>query len=161
MIEYVCRNIEETHAVAARWAQASAQALITGQFESLFFALDGALGAGKTEWVRGFMSGLDPTRVLDVSSPSYAIVHLYEGSPPVRHLDLYRLESMNDLEAIGYREIFLGAGINLVEWMSNIPEAAPQSHLAINFEVLDDETRKISVIPHSEPLTIWAQAVWT
>jgi tRNA threonylcarbamoyladenosine biosynthesis protein TsaE len=161
MIETLCRSVEETHELAARWARAAAKALACGQFESLFFALDGGLGSGKTEWVRGFMAGLGADRLLGVSSPTYAIVNLYEGSPLVRHLDLYRLESAQDLEAIDYRAYFFGAGITLVEWMDKIPKSAPAARVAVHLETLENETRKISVIPHSESLTTWAQAVWT
>ena len=161
MFETECKSIEETHAHAARWARAAKTALQEGVFESLFFALDGDLGAGKTEWVRGFMRGLGPDRAEDVSSPTYAIVQEYEGSPPVRHLDLYRLSGVEDLEAIGYRDHFYQSGISLVEWMSNIPDAAPPDCFSIFIELTDDSLRKISVKPHSEALTAWAQAVWT
>jgi len=161
VFETECRSVEETHSHAAKWAQYTQQALLEGRFDSLLFALDGDLGAGKTEWVRGFMQGLGSDRAQDVSSPTYAIVQEYEGHPPVRHLDLYRLSGVEDLEAIGYRDHFYLPGISLVEWMSNIPDAVPLGYLSLYIEMLDDSVRKISVKPHSEVLTAWAQAVWT
>ena len=161
MIETRCQTVEQTHAFAARWAQASAQALSDGVLDSVIFGLDGDLGAGKTECVRGFMQSLAPDRGGDVRSPSYAIVHIYEGRPPVRHLDLYRLQSVQELEAIGYRDHYYEPGICLVEWMSKIPAARPPAYLEVQIEMLEYPTRKISIKPHSEVLTAWAQAVCT
>jgi tRNA threonylcarbamoyladenosine biosynthesis protein TsaE len=161
VIEAVCHTVEQTHAFAAHWAQAAARALTDGVLDSVVFGLDGELGAGKTEWVRGFMQALNPERGRDVRSPSYAIVHIYEGSPPVRHLDLYRLQSVQELEAIGYRDHYYDPGISLVEWMGKIPEAMPRAYLAVHIEMLEHPGRKISIKPHSESLTAWAQAVWT
>ena len=91
MIEILATSVAQTHAFAAKLAQGLAEAVAAGNPESVLVALNGPLGAGKTELVRGFMAGLDPARQQDVSSPTYAIVNIYEGTPVVRHMDLYRL----------------------------------------------------------------------
>ena len=159
--EWKLNSIEETHAHAIKCANAVRQSLSSRQFERIVITLDGDLGAGKTEWVRGFMSGLGSGREADVSSPTYSIVQVYEGEPNVRHLDLYRLVGWDDLEGIGYRDIFYAPGVTLVEWMSNIEEAAPEERIEVFIQVISESERKISVTPHSEVLTAWAHAVWT
>ena len=161
MYEWKLSSIEETHAHAVKCAQAVCKALSSEQFERFVITLDGDLGAGKTEWVRGFMSALGPHREEDVSSPTYSIVQVYEGEPTVRHLDLYRLSGWDDLEGIGYRDIFYAPGVTLVEWMANIEEAAPSERIEVAIQVISESERKISVTPHSEALTAWAHAVWT
>ena len=153
MIEIVAPGVEQTHAFAARLAQGLAQALAAGEVESVLIALNGPLGAGKTELVRGFMAGLDPARQRDVSSPTYAIVNVYEGTPEVRHMDLYRLETLEDLEGIGYRDCYLQPGIALVEWAEKVPEALPATRLDLDLEPMGPEVRRIRVTPCGDGLT--------
>ncbi len=138
---------DATRAIAAALAAALARALAAGTLDAVVIGLRGELGAGKTAFTRGFMAGLDPAREDDVASPTYAIVQLYDGDPPVRHLDLYRLESWRDLEAIGFRDLFFSRGITLVEWIDRIPEAAPRHgldvHLVPDPDAGDDARRVI------------------
>ncbi len=82
----------------------------------LSFALLGELGAGKTAFARAFVCALPGGRAVRVQSPTYALVHHYPTEPPVRHIDLYRIESSEELEAIGFAEMVDVPGINLVEW---------------------------------------------
>lgn len=122
-----------TRTIAGALARALAGALDGGAaLASMVVGLRGELGAGKTAFTRGFVAGLDPVREDDVSSPTYAIVQLYEGAPPIRHLDLYRLDTLRDLEAIGFRDLFFGPGITIAEWIDRVPEAAALAHLDVH-----------------------------
>ena len=153
MIEVVARSVEQTHEFAARLAQALAERVLARDPESVLITLNGPLGAGKTELVRGFMAGLDPARQRDVSSPTYAIVNIYEGRPVVRHMDLYRLETLEDLEGVGYRDCYLEPGIALVEWAEKVPEALPRDRLDLDLEPIGPEARQIRVTPYGVGLT--------
>jgi len=139
----IAEDVEATHRVAGALARSLVAALAGGEVSSVLLSLDGPLGAGKTEWVRGFMAALG--RAEEVSSPTFAIAQEYPGDPPVRHLDLYRLSSLADLEAIGYRELFYAPGIALVEWMDKVPEARPADSIQIELAILPTDAREIRI----------------
>jgi tRNA threonylcarbamoyladenosine biosynthesis protein TsaE len=144
-----------TRAIAGHLARALAAAVARGAPPTVVLGLHGELGAGKTAFTRGFMAGLDPAREDDVASPTYAIVQLYAGDPPVRHLDLYRLASEADLEAIGWRDLYFSPGITVVEWIDRVPAAIPPDTLHVHLEPLPrpgaapadvlDEPRRVSL----------------
>ena len=93
-----------------------------------FVGLDGTLGAGKTVFVQGLALGLGIPAEVRVNSPTYAYVNEYrQGRLPLIHMDLYRIDSLDDLEAIGYRDLYESEGVCAVEWAGRIPEALPRA----------------------------------
>jgi tRNA threonylcarbamoyladenosine biosynthesis protein TsaE len=100
-------------------------------------ALHGPLGAGKTLFSRGVARALGYEG--PVSSPSYALVHEYDGLVPVYHMDLYRLAPGSDWEEIGLGHYLDGRGICLVEWPERLPEGwSPFTH-DVTLDLLQDE----------------------
>jgi tRNA threonylcarbamoyladenosine biosynthesis protein TsaE len=93
-------------------------------------ALEGELGAGKTELVRGACAGAR-VPLAEVSSPSFAIVATYRGRIPVHHADLYRIGDADELYGTGFGDLVGGEGALLVEWADRIPEALPAERLVI------------------------------
>ena len=77
-------------------------------------AMYGELGAGKTAFVRGLARGLGADED-EVSSPTFALLQLYQGRLPLYHFDLYRL-SGQEAEELGFEEFFFGQGVCAVEW---------------------------------------------
>jgi len=78
-------------------------------------ALSGDLGAGKTQWVKGLARGLEFHG--RVHSPTFALVNVYEGGRlPVFHLDLYRLETSDQILAAGLEEYLRPSGVTVIEW---------------------------------------------
>jgi tRNA threonylcarbamoyl adenosine modification protein YjeE len=125
----------DTRAVAAALAaRCRAHLGARGPDAHVFIALAGDLGAGKTTFVQGFVGALDRAVARDVTSPTYALVHRYPTEPQVTHLDLYRLDDLAGLEAIGYRDLYHGAGITLAEWADRVPEALPRARLEVRLE---------------------------
>jgi len=103
--------------------------------------LSGDLGAGKTAFVRGLAEGLgiDPE---EVSSPTFTLVHEYRGPrQTLYHVDLYRLEKAAT-EDLGLEE--LESGVLAIEWPDRLTHALPCA-LRVNIDILDDETRRITV----------------
>ena len=98
-----------------------------------FVALLGELGAGKTEFARGVAEGCGVAPEA-VSSPTFALIHLYQGRLPLMHADLFRLESEEDLYGTGYYELRdTDTSAVVVEWADRIPAAVPGDTLRIHF----------------------------
>ncbi|KAB0682893.1 tRNA (adenosine(37)-N6)-threonylcarbamoyltransferase complex ATPase subunit type 1 TsaE [Aureimonas leprariae] len=97
--------------------------------------LQGDLGAGKSTLARALIRSLAGEPALEVPSPTYTLVQTYETSPPVAHLDLYRLGDPAELDELGFEEL-AGNGIVLCEW----PERAPQAFAdaALQLELVSD-----------------------
>jgi tRNA threonylcarbamoyladenosine biosynthesis protein TsaE len=93
-------------------------------------ALEGDLGAGKTELVRGACAGAR-VPASEVSSPSFAIVATYRGRLPVHHADLYRIGDEDELYGTGFGDLVGGEGALLVEWADRIPGALPAERLTL------------------------------
>jgi len=98
-----------------------------------FIALYGDLGVGKTAFVRGFASVIAPSAI--VRSPTFALVHEYRAKPrALFHFDMYRIDSEDDLDSIGFYDYLDRGGICLVEWSEKIPFALPEAYLRITIE---------------------------
>jgi len=110
-------------------------------------ALIGDLGAGKTTFVRGLMAGLGaPT--LAVSSPTFTFVHHYQARLPVIHIDLYRLRSAEEAEAIGLPDCFNDHTVTAIEWADRFPTLLPHDRFVIRFAHLSPKTRTVRFDAH-------------
>lgn len=98
--------------------------------KGIVLCLEGDLGAGKTLFVQGIAAGLHVQE--EVTSPTFAIMNQYHGDCAIRHFDLYRLESAEELEDIGFDEC-VGAqdDVVVIEWPDKFPEAMPKERLWI------------------------------
>jgi len=91
-----------------------------------FVALEGDLGAGKTCLVRGLVDRLGLIDAERVTSPTFALIHRYRVRGPLKevaHIDLYRLQGVDELESTGYWDVVAEAGLTVVEWIDRIPAA--------------------------------------
>ena len=103
-----------------------------------FVALYGDLGVGKTAFVRGFASVIAPASL--VRSPTFALVNEYRGNTrKLFHFDMYRIESEDDLDSIGFYDYLDRHGICLVEWSERIPYALPDDFIRVTIEKDDAE----------------------
>lgn len=109
-------------------------------------ALCGDLGSGKTTFVQGVARGLKVREA--VTSPTFVLVREYPGCLPIYHLDLFRLNQLDDLETIGYDEYVAGQGVTLIEWAQKMPQALPRDYVELTFTVSGPTTRTIAAIPH-------------
>ncbi|MCL6580068.1 MAG: tRNA (adenosine(37)-N6)-threonylcarbamoyltransferase complex dimerization subunit type 1 TsaB [Firmicutes bacterium] len=105
-------------------------------------ALTGPLGAGKTCLARGITRGLGAAE--RAASPSFTLVREYPGRLPVRHVDLYRLERA-DLADLGWRELFHGQGVAVVEWADRAWDLLPERRYEVDvaFDPSGDRTRRV------------------
>jgi tRNA threonylcarbamoyladenosine biosynthesis protein TsaE len=98
--------------------------------------LTGELGGGKTAFVAGAAEALGCTE--PVSSPTFAIVQLYEGATPIAHADVYRLTSSHELFDIGFEEVFDGTHVVFVEWGDRALDVLPDAHLRVSMVHRDE-----------------------
>jgi tRNA threonylcarbamoyladenosine biosynthesis protein TsaE len=130
-------SAEQTRAFAA----ALAQAALPGDR----IALVGPLGAGKTQFAKGFAAGLGVTEV--VNSPSFTLMAEYAGRLPMFHQDLYRLSGAEEAMAGGLVDERQLAGVTLSEWAERLPAEIDPERITVAIEVTGDETRRLSVAP--------------
>jgi tRNA threonylcarbamoyladenosine biosynthesis protein TsaE len=108
-------------------------------------SLVGEMGAGKTTLVQGIAQGLESTE--HVTSPTFTLINEYPGRIPLYHFDVYRLQSSEDMEDLGYEEYFQGTGATLIEWADRIESLLPDERLDIYLE-WENEGRKMTLVPH-------------
>ena len=108
-------------------------------------ALVGPLGAGKTQFAKGFAVGLGVAEV--VNSPSFTLMAEYMGRLPLFHQDLYRLTGAEEVMAGGMVDERQLDGVTLSEWAERLPGEMDPERVTIAFEVVSDEVRRITVTP--------------
>jgi tRNA threonylcarbamoyladenosine biosynthesis protein TsaE len=127
-------SAEETRALGARLAKIAEPGDV--------FSLDGALGSGKTEFVRGFAEAL--ASETGARSPTFSIVNTYETPKfPLYHFDFYRIEDPRELTLIGFGEYITGNGVCLIEWGTMFRKALPDHAKYIQFSEAEESVRII------------------
>jgi tRNA threonylcarbamoyladenosine biosynthesis protein TsaE len=107
-------------------------------------ALLGPLGAGKTQFAKGFAAGLGVTDV--VNSPSFTLMAEYAGRLPLFHEDLYRLSGAEEVIGGGLIDERQEDGVTLIEWGERMPDRLDPHRLMVQFTVGRDDERTISVV---------------
>lgn len=108
MDTFISHSPAQTVALGESWGQAATPGWVIG--------LSGDLGAGKTQLVKGLARGLGISQ--RVHSPTFALVNIYEGGRlTLSHLDLYRLETPDQILAAGLDELLGPEGITVIEWV--------------------------------------------
>lgn len=134
---------EETRIIGASLAPL----LLPGDLVSL----SGDLGAGKTVFVQGLATALGVTG--RVTSPTFTIVHEYEGRYPVIHLDIYRLQTFQELLDLGFEEFLDPKAIVMLEWGEAVEQILPRAHLRLDMRRVDggpDDHRVLTFKPIGE-----------
>jgi len=115
-------------------------------------ALNGELGAGKTTFVQGFAKGLGVSEKYYITSPTYNIINEYPaGVLTLCHIDLYRLESVDELETLGFDDLIDGKHIIVVEWPEILNQISFKFDIEINFRFDKHYNRIISVFDSGQP----------
>lgn len=108
--------------------------------------LIGDLGAGKTAFAQGFGAALGVTDL--ITSPTFTLARVYQGRLEMNHLDVYRLEQLDEVLDLGLQELLDGDSVTLIEWGDIIAPALASDYLEIRltFGASDDE-REITLVP--------------
>ena len=108
-------------------------------------AMFGGLGMGKTAFVRGLARGLQVPEG-EVSSPTFALVHSYEGRLTLHHFDMYRVESWDDLYSTGFFDYLDTDCVLVIEWSENIAGALPAHVISVDLRQGNGETERVITI---------------
>lgn len=132
----ITESAEETMALAADLARKLRDGDVV--------ALVGALGTGKTTFVKGLARGLFiPEEVL---SPSFLLARTYQGNKPLHHLDLYRVREARELAEVGLHELLPPEeGVTAVEWADRFPDVIPKGAIWVFFEHIGMDRRRITI----------------
>lgn len=137
-----------TRRATKRLARALAPALAPGDV----VVLSGALGAGKTFFVRALCRALGLPESVRVVSPTFTLVRELETTPRVAHADLYRLGEDEDARELGLRELRERGAVLLVEWGERHAEALGPDRLALTLELSPRRASLAANGPRSEAL---------
>jgi tRNA threonylcarbamoyladenosine biosynthesis protein TsaE len=111
-MKFQCETPEETF----KLGQQLGKQLVPSDIVLLY----GDLGAGKTTLIQGICNGLELAPELPVRSPTFTLINEYQAKHSIYHIDLYRLETMVEIENLGLEEYLYGDGITLIEWAEKL-----------------------------------------
>ena len=109
------------------------------------FALSGELGSGKTCFTKGLALGLGVSAEYQITSPTFTLINEYPARCKLYHFDVYRLNGYSEFEDLGYEEYFAGDGVVVIEWAEKIAKLIPRDGIFINFEYVDENSRKMII----------------
>lgn len=138
LLDVLSRSEEETIRFGERLGASLRSRAVVG--------LIGPLGAGKTRMAMGLALGVGYQG--KVRSPTFALLNLYRGRLPVRHFDLYRLDSIDEATTGEWEELFEQDGLSLIEWADRFPDLAPPDSIMIEMEPEGDFSRRIRLRLH-------------
>ena len=105
--------------------------------------LTGPLGAGKTLLTKGLCAGLGVKNL--VNSPSFKIINEYDGKIPVKHIDLYRLNSAKEIDNLGLDDYIYGGGVTIIEWAEKLgTKNLPKKRVEIGIKMIGTNERLIT-----------------
>lgn len=135
-MEYLSHSPEETERIG--------EMLGRHLHSGTVLALRGGLGMGKTAFTRGLARGLGCTG--RVTSPTFTIVNEYDGTTPLFHFDMYRLDSEDDLFDIGWDDYLARGGVCAVEWSERIDSALPPDALTVSITRGENDNDRIITV---------------
>ena len=138
MATFISHSPAETESLGERWGREAQRGLVV--------ALSGDLGAGKTQLVRGFARGLGVTT--RVHSPTFTLVNEYGGGRlKLFHLDLYRLETPEQIHSAGIEEFLQPDGVAVIEWAERLEDGEWRmengKYRRVKIEVVSETERRI------------------
>jgi tRNA threonylcarbamoyladenosine biosynthesis protein TsaE len=141
MVTFISHSPADTESLGERFGRAAQSGFV--------FALSGDLGAGKTQFVKGLARGLEISA--RVHSPTFTLVNEYDGGRlKLFHLDLYRLETREQILSAGVEEFLSPDGVSVIEWAERIANEELRMKneetgktVFVRIEILSETERKI------------------
>ena len=136
-LEIVSNSAEQTRKIGMKLGKLAASGDI--------ILLVGSLGAGKTCLTQGIAHGLGIHEY--TTSPSFVLVREYRGKLPLYHIDLYRLDRIEEVTQLGLDDYLYGNGVCVVEWADKGLSVLPEEHLLIEMQIVSPFKRRLSFVP--------------
>ena len=136
-MRFLSKSAQETINFAARFAKR----LKAGDTIGLF----GNLGSGKTTFTKGLAKGLGVEDARYVNSPTFVLIKEYEGRIPLYHFDLYRLDSLKDIEDLGFDDYLSSDGVMVIEWADKAEGLLPKGYFRVELITKKQDQRLIKV----------------
>lgn len=112
--------------------------------------LRGPLGAGKTALTQAVARGIGVDPQIYVTSPTFTLLHEYQGRIPLYHMDLYRLSGEDEVESLGLAEYFSGSGVTVIEWPERLGSLMPAERLEIELVISGEDSRTANLTGQGE-----------
>lgn len=110
-------------------------------FPNMVITMEGDLGAGKTTMTKGIGEALNVKRI--INSPTFTIMKTYEGTLPLYHMDVYRIDNNSGDDYL--EEYFQMGGVCVIEWALNIDKLLPDDRLNISILIDEDQNRIVTL----------------
>ncbi len=106
-------------------------------------AMQGTLAAGKTTITKGIAKALGITDT--ITSPTFCLISEYQGTMPLYHMDVYRLDGTEDFINLGTDDMLYGDGVSIIEWSEKIMDELPSNTIVLKITPQDDGKRLIEI----------------
>ena len=134
--EYVSRSADETIAIGRK--------LVFALSPPKLVLLRGNLGAGKTTLVKGIASGFQVASEDEVNSPTFTLIHEYRGpAVDLYHIDLYRVDTLGELETLGLDDLMSERSVLLIEWGEKFERFRRERDVEIVLEPMGENERRV------------------
>lgn len=118
--------------------------------------LAGSLGAGKTALTQAIARGLGVDPSIYVTSPTFSLLHEYQGRIPLYHIDLYRLAGEDEIESLGFTEYLYGNGLTVIEWPERLGSLMPPERLHVELGISGQTSRTANLTAYGD---LWQKKV--
>ena len=118
--------------------------------------LEGPLGAGKTALTQAIARGLGVDPRIYVTSPTFSLLHEYQGRIPLYHMDLYRLTGEYEIESLGFSEYLYGNGLTVIEWPERLGSLMPPERLHVTLAISGETSRTANLTGYGN---LWQKKV--
>ncbi|HAO30261.1 MAG TPA: tRNA (adenosine(37)-N6)-threonylcarbamoyltransferase complex ATPase subunit type 1 TsaE [Treponema sp.] len=106
-------------------------------------AMTGTLAAGKTTITKGIAKALGVTET--ITSPTFCLISEYEGTMPLYHMDVYRLDGAEDFVNLGVDDMLYGNGVCIIEWSEKIQSEIPSKAIRLDIQAKSADERTITI----------------
>jgi tRNA threonylcarbamoyladenosine biosynthesis protein TsaE len=139
-VKETVKNLSSPEEMFQYGVEIARQLASTGITSGLVLALKGDLGAGKTTFLKGFISTLACVHPHQIQSPTFSYLQIYNEA--IYHFDLYRLKNYEQFESAGFADYLHAGGVCCIEWPERIESKLPLDTLFLEISYVGPDLRR-------------------